>query len=290
MPTSPSGASNYTGNAEDDQATPDFGQPAYELPGYGSTRPQRKGGVRWGWIVATLVVLLLILVVVAEILARIVVGQVAAKEIEGAMPEGIKAEVDASTTGWCVLCELAAGELSGLELDGKNIEFGAARGSIDLFAESITLTDPIAVGAAEGTVEIGEASLNKLIAASAEESGFKLQGIDLKDGVFGYSSRIDVFGTEVLVRIDASVRIQSGGRIQINAETLSLQSGSFGTDIPVDAERFSLEFCVAEHLPEMLEITSVEVVEDGLKVGYRSTEPFAVTEDAFQSRGSCTSA
>ncbi len=268
---------------------PDFGQPAYELPGYGSPRPKQKGGVRWGWVVGTLVVLFLILVVVAEILARIIVGQVAAKEIEGAMPESIKAEVEASTTGWCVLCELASGELSGLELDGKNIEFGGARGSIDLVVESITLTDPIAIGAAEGTIRIGEASLNKLIAASAEESGFKLQGIDLKDGVFGYSSTLDVFGAEVVVRIDASVRMQSGGRIQVNAETLSLKSESLGTDIPVDAERFSLEFCVAEHLPEMLEITSVEVVDDGLIVGYRSTEPFQLTEDAFQTRGSCTS-
>lgn len=270
-----------------DQDLPDYGQPAYELAGYGDQPRTQKKGVRWGWIIGTLGVLVLILAVVAEILARIVVGQVAATEIEHAMPEAVTADVEASTTGWCVLCEIVAGEISGLNIEGKNVEFGGARGTIDLHAEGITLTEPVSLEGAEGTVQIGEASLNKLLAATSEQYGFKMQGLDLKDGVFGYSTNVEIFGAEVLIRVDASVRMQAGGRIQINAENLSLQSGTVGTDIPVDPERFSLEVCVAEHLPEMLEITSVKVVDDGLVLGYRSSEPFTLTADAFQTRGSC---
>ncbi|WP_192497069.1 LmeA family phospholipid-binding protein [Gulosibacter chungangensis] len=278
----------HSSSSGHDQELPDYGQPAYELPGYGEQTHSRKRGVHWGWVIGTLTVLLVILVVVAEILARIVVGQVAASQIEDAMPEAVRADVEASPTGWCVLCEVIGGELSGLDVEGKNVEFGGARGTIDLRAEGITLTDPVALDGAEGTVEIGEASLNKLLASTAEEYGFTVHGLDLKDGVFGYTTEVQVFGIEVQIRVDASARMQSGGRIQINAESLSIQTGAAPTDIQLNPENFTLEFCVAEHLPEMLEITSVEVVDDALVIGYRSTEPFTLTEDAFQTRGSCS--
>lgn len=286
-PDSSTPSSSYRGRDAD--ALPDYGQPAYELPDHPERGRARKRGVRWGWLLGSLAGLFLILLIAAEFIARLIVGAVAASEIEESMPEGVEATVSASTTGWCVLCELVSGELSGLDVEGENVEFGGARGSIDLHANSVTLTDPISVGAAEGTVRIGEASLNRILADTTAQYGFEMQGIDLNDGSFGFSSTIDVLGAEIRVEIEASVRIQSGGRIQIIAENLAVQSGSVGTDIPVDPDRFTLEFCVAEYLPEMLEITAVRVVDDGLEVGYRTTSELEITEEAFQTRGSCGS-
>lgn len=280
--------SNFDGDQGED--FPDFGQPAYELPGYGEQVRPRKQGVRWGWVIGILAFLLLVLVIAAELIARMVVGGVVASQVEESMPDGLEAQVEASTTGWCVLCELAVGELSGLRVDGQNVEFGEARGDIDIDVESITLSDPVVIGAVEGTVRISEGSLNRILAETTAAYGFEMRGIDLNDGSFGYSTTVDVFGAEVVVDIEASVRIQSGGRIQILAEHLSIKTGGVGTEIPVDPERFTLEFCVAEHLPEMLKITAVEVVDDGLEIGYRSTESFAITDDVFQSRGSCSPA
>ncbi|MDJ1369889.1 LmeA family phospholipid-binding protein [Gulosibacter molinativorax] len=276
--------------AEASDALPDFGQPAYELPGYGEQDRARPNGVRWGRLLVWLAVLLVVLAIAAELLTRILVGRIAASQIEESMPDGVVAEVSASATGWCVLCEVIGGELSGLDIEGSNVYFGAAKGSIDIAAESVTLTDPVEIGSAEGTVRIGEESLNRLLADATAEYGITMHAIDLQDGSFGYSTAVSVFGVDVTLDVVANARLQSGGRIQIFAESISVHSGASGADIPVDPEQFTLEFCVAEHLPESLEITSVEVVEDGLEVGYRTTEPMTITDKVFDTRGSCSAA
>ncbi|MGO1542900.1 MAG: LmeA family phospholipid-binding protein [Gulosibacter sp.] len=253
-------------------------------------RPTRRRKARWGWILGILLLVIIALMVIAEFIARGIVGQIAADQIETALPEGVEANVEASPTGWCVLCELIGGELSGLEISGDNVEFGGAAGDIDLFAESITLQDPSSVGAAEGSLRIGEDELNTLLDEVTADYGFEVDSLDLRDGSFGYQTSVNVFGAEVAIDIEASVRIQSGGRIQILAEELALQAGNQSADIPVDAERFTLQLCVAEHLPEIVEITSVEVVDDALEIGFRSTQGFELVEESFQTLGSCPGA
>ena len=49
------------------------------------------------------------LLVVTELVVRQVVGNVAATEIERALPSAVSAEVTATTTGSCVLCEVVVG-------------------------------------------------------------------------------------------------------------------------------------------------------------------------------------
>lgn len=280
---------DHVADGASEDGLPDFGQPEYELPDYGDQPRPRKRGLRWGWFVGSLAVLLLILIVAAEFIARILVGSISATQIKESMPEGIVADVRVTPTGWCVLCELANGELSGLDINGTNVEFGGARGTIDLHAEGITLSDPVVLAGAEGSVQIGEPSLNRVLHETMQANGFTMRSIDLHDGSFEYRTDVEVFGAVLTIDVQASVRVLSGGRIQIIAEELSLQTGALGADIPIDADRFTLDVCIAEYLPETLEITSVEVVESALEVRYRTTESIELAEDTFQTRGSCTS-
>lgn len=246
-------------------------------------RRRRIRGLGW-WIA---LVAIIVVPLSAEFAARGVVGHVAASETEKALPEGVAAEVSASTTGWCVLCELIGGELSGLRLESDSLTFGGATGAVALEARQVDLEQPIAVGALDGTLTIDEAQLNTLLQEVAAESGLSIDDVRLQDGRLGYATSFSAFGAEVRVDVSASVRVQSGGRLQILAEDLSLSAGSVGADIPVDPERFSLQICAAQYLPEMLQITSVSVVEDRLEIGYRADRAFTLAAESFQTLGAC---
>ncbi len=73
-----------------------------------ASRSPRRGRRR---IVALVIVLAVVaaLLVVTELVVRQVVGNVAATEIERALPSAVSAEVTATTTGSCVLCEVVVG-------------------------------------------------------------------------------------------------------------------------------------------------------------------------------------
>ena len=223
----------------------------------------------------------------AEFIARAVVGGIAADEIARALPPEVRAEVVAAPTGGCVVCELLGGGLSGLDVRGDSVAVGGLTGSVDAHASGVRLGDPVRIDALEGTVGVGADELSALVVAAANEQGVPLREVRFGDGEIDYRAEIDLFGLEFGADITSRLELRSGGRLQVQATAIQVDAGDVGGGFQLDPANFSLQFCLAEHLPANLEITSVRVYPDGLEAGVRTTGAFTTTEDAFAQLGSC---
>lgn len=251
-----------------------------------ASRSPRRGRRR---IVALVIVLAVVaaLLVAAELVVRQVVGNVAATEIERALPSAVSAEVTATTTGSCVLCEVVVGSISGLEVRGEQVTVGELTGTVDALAEQLTIREPITIGALNGTVHLGAEELDRMLREVATNAGIPYTGLEFVDGGIAYTAEITAFGVTTSARITANLEIRSGGRVQIVATGMELGGAGVNYDNVLDPSRFSLEFCAAEYLPEVFQLAGIELNPDGVNIGVRTTGPVTADEATFAVLGSC---
>lgn len=255
----------------------------------GSVVPAPKRTRRRWVIVGAVAAIVVVVLALIEILARVIVGQVAANELTTALPPEVSASVSATPTGACVSCELILGRLSGLDISSSDISIGGATGAVDAQVAGVRLASPNTVDDLSGTVRIGQADLNALVGQLAAAHGFPVGDIALHAGEVQYTSTLQLLGASLDVSVTARVSVMPGGWVQFTATRLQAMAGELDISAAEPADRFSFRFCAAEALPEVLRIESVAVDEGALALGFRSTGPFTPDSATLSRTGACHS-
>lgn len=250
----------------------------------GPAKRRRRRRRRTLAIVAATLALLLI---IAELTTRVLVGRIAADKIAEALPQGVSAHIQAAPKGACVLCEIATLRLSRLELSTSDLMVGDVRGQVNGDVAGIELGDPVYIDSLEGEITMSATEVNRLLREAAAAAGVTMNDLKFSNGTLSYATDIDVFGRQIEVLVDARVRIRAGGYIRIEATNLRFKAGDFSSQIDTDEQLVSFDACVAEFIPELLQITNVDVSEDGLAIGVRSRHGFTAAEESFTELGSC---
>ncbi len=230
---------------------------------------------------------LALVLVLAELVARALVGRIAAEKIAEALPQGVSAHIQVSPRSACVLCELATMRLSQLDLSTSDLMVGDVRGQVNGEATGIRLGDPVRIESLEGEIHLSATEVNRLLQEAAQTAGITINDLKFSNGTLSYATDIDVFGRRIAVVVDARVRIRAGGHIRIEATDLQFQSGHFNSQIDTQEQLVSFDACVARYIPELLEITNVDVSAEGLVIGVRTKRGFTAAEESFTELGSC---
>jgi len=230
---------------------------------------------------------LAVLLIIAELVARMLVGRIAADKIAEALPQGVSAHINATPKGACVLCELATLRLSKLHLSTSDLTVGDVRGEVNADAAGIQLGDPVQIDSLEGEIRLSATEVNRLLQDAAQTAGITINDLKFSNGTLSYGTEIDVFGRQIAVLVDARVRIRAGGYIRIEATDLRFKAGDFSSQIDTQERLVSFDACVAEYIPELLQITNVDVSDAGLTVGVRTRHGFTAAEESFTELGSC---
>lgn len=235
-------------------------------------------------IVAVILVLILI---GAELVVRVVVGRIATDRIQESLPDSVSADVVARPTGWCVTCEVIAGEISELHVDSDPIAVDGLQGRVNLDARGIRFRDEPSANHLEGKITLTEEEFNDAIDQLAPDSGIALNDVTIRDDGIRYRTSFSAFGETITVDVTASVHTRGDGQLQIRGESLSLASGRHRDGINLDPGRFTVRMCIAEVLPQELEITSVSTGYEQLEIELRTRQRVPLDGTAFQTAGSC---
>ncbi|UQN15903.1 LmeA family phospholipid-binding protein [Gulosibacter sp. ACHW.36C] len=249
-----------------------------------ATRRRARPGI----VAAIIVIAVVVLLVVVEIVARVLVGRITANQVEQSLPDGLSADVSAAATGTCVTCELLGGTISGIHVTSDDVTFGDVTGAASVDAHDVKLGSPISVGSLNGSIGIDEDELNALLQEVAAQSGIEIHSIELRDDGISYGTEIEVFGETVGLSVVANLEPRSGGRLRVVAEQVSITSGIGSAQVDLDADRFSFEMCLAEHLPAEVQLTSVQPSAQHVDISFRSTKAIPLDDTAFAELGSCT--
>lgn len=253
--------------------------------GDGATRVRRPR--RRLLITAIIIAVVLALLVTAEFVTRAVVSRIAADEVAKALPQGVSARIHATSGGACVLCEVSTRRLSNLKLSTEDLTVGEISGVVFADLSDIRLGDPVEVGALAGTIRMSSKEVNEVLATAAERTGLDIRTVEFGKDELRYRTTIDMFGRQVDLLVAAKVRIRAGGYVRIEATELRLEAGGVGSGFDTEAQLVSFDACIAEFIPDTLELTDVEVTERGLSVGVRSKRPFDAAEESFTTLGKC---
>lgn len=262
-------------------------EPLPVLPDEPSTRRRRR---RWPWVLAVTFVLLAVVVVVGDGVARGVAERRFAEEASASLPPGSE-PIAVSIGGFSFLQQLAVGSFERVEIDAPAIVTPDAQGAVtvsgSVVAEGVPLDGEAPVQRATGELVLTEQAVQGLVQANVD--GIDGAAVTLGDDVVRLTGGISIFGFDVDVRVTLRPELD-GDTIVFAAEGAEITGGGAAG---IDLERLvpqitaaRIPVCVAQVLPEGVELTSVDVTGDGAVIGL-AADDLVLTADALSRTGSC---
>ena len=231
----------------------------------------RRRGARSGrvfFIVAAIVIAIAALCVVAEIIVRNVAEQQVAEEIERGLPEGVEGDVDVTFGGVSVIAQYLSGTMQEVSISAPEVT---------------VLGSPIAVDVV-ATLSASEETVNRFVELQDIPGG-----VSLGDGTVGYDGTVRLLG----VPIDYSVTAEpeaAGDTVLLRPAGVEVAAGGGSIDVSGVVDRLlggePYPVCVAEYLPEGVEVNDVTVSPGELSVGIEASG-VAYSVDTLETRGSC---
>lgn len=245
-------------------------------------RPRRAGRV-WGTI-AAIVVVLAVLLVVADIVVRNVAEQRFGEEIRANLPEGVDGQVDVTIGGLSVIAQYLSGTMDRVELSAPTLDVDGATVAVDVVGEGVPVDLASPVGVITGTITADEASVNRLIAVAGVEGG-----LTLGDGVVGYRSTLEVLGFPIDYSVTARPTA-AGDTVLLQPEGAEIGAAGGSVDVSGLVDRVlggdPVAICVAEHLPEGVEVQGLTVAPGTATVELRAQQ-LMLDEASLARTGSC---
>lgn len=241
---------------------------------------------RWPWVLLGVLLLLAVLVVAAEILARSllpgIVRDVVIEKLD--LPADQQLDVDAAGL---LLPQLLAGRLDELRIATDDVALGTLDGAADVTLTGVPLHGGD-LGAATGTLTLAPDQFTPLLAAAS----VPLDTVSLAAPDASFSGTVDVLGFSLPVTVTVTPTIDDGdllltptsltlGGIVLTAEELSSRLGGLGIDLAA-AHRV----CLAARLPAGIALTDLTVRENDVVVAFRVNGAIA-SDPALQRIGTC---
>lgn len=267
---------------------PSSEHPTLVLPGdrRGGEPQQAKRRARWPWVLLIVIVVLAVLVVAAELIARAVLPGI----VRGAVIEHLSLpqdqQLDVEATG-ILLPQLIGGRLDHLHLSTESVTMGGITGAADVTATGVPLHGGD-VTEAQGSVRINQDQFTALIAAS----DLPIDEITFAEPDVQASGSFDVFGMPVPISLTVTpgadagellltpVELQVAG-LTLNATDIAERFGDLAAEV-AEPQRI----CIADQLPAGLTMTDLAI--DGSDAVIDIDIDGAIASDrALQENGVC---
>jgi len=245
-------------------------------------RPSRAARV---WItIVVIVVALVALVVVIDFVARGIAEQRVAEEIQGNLPAGVEGDVDVSIGGFSVIAQYLSGTMEQVTLTAPDLDVEGASADVTIVAQGVPVDLATPVRQLDAVIDIDEQSLNQFVEGAGIEGG-----LTLGEGTVAYDGQLKFLG----IPIDYTVTAQptaAGDTVLLEPTGVEVGAGGGSLDVSGIVDRLlgegPVEVCVADRLPEGVEVESIAVAPGTARLGLTAQ---GITLDAatLQQTGTC---
>jgi hypothetical protein len=248
--------------------------------------PRRRtgGGARAAIVIGMLVVIVLALIVLVETVGRGIAERAVADSIEQDLPEGVEGDVDVQIRGVSALWQVLRGSMDEIVATAPALDVYGVPVDVAVTAHGVPLAEGGTVERAEVVASIDEAAVD----AIAEAQGVP-GGLELGDGTVAYSDELEVLGIPIGFTITAEPEA-AGDRVLLTPVGADLQAGGSSIDASGLVDRIlggdPLPICVADRLPEGVELAGIDVTADGATVRLEATG-LPLAEETLATPGSC---
>ena len=245
---------------------------------------------RWPWLVAaaSVLVLLIVAVVVAERFARTAVEDEVRTRVVAALDLPADQPLDVEVAG-LVLPQLIAGTLDELTVSSDDIAWGGLSGAVRVTAEGVAIRGEQGAREARARIVLDE---DELRAVLARIDGFPEGEVTLDPPDLRLSTELRLFALAVPLGIELTPSADAG-ELVLDPGTLTLADAT--VDLDELRDRFGdaasavtgpWRICLADRLPSGVTLPGGEVTASGL-VGAVYVDPAIVDDAALQAPGTC---
>jgi hypothetical protein len=228
-------------------------------------------------------------VVVADVVARQLVGNYVSEKVHEALSLDPAEPVEVTIGGTSMLAQLISGRIERVDVSVDSVTIGDLTGSVTVQADGIPTDTSKTVDAVAIELHVSEADVQK---ATKALSGATVDSVIFVGGELQLSSTLSFFGLSVDIGLTVDPTVRDGvidftpTGVSLNGATTSTESlaQTFGPlAAPLTASR---SVCVAQWLPKDLSLTSVTIVGKELVVAIDGSA-VRLDDAALQELGSC---
>ena len=246
---------------------------------------RRPGRAARTWIsVGVAVVVLVALVVVADIVARGITEQRVAENIEANLPDGVEGDVTVAIGGFSVIAQYLSGTMEHVELDAPALTVEGAPIAVSVVAEGMPVDLASPVDRLTATITADADSVNQLITVAGVPTG-----LTLGDGTVGYEGRIEILGLPITYQVTAKP-VAAGDSVLLEPDGVEVGAVGAAIDVSGIVDRLlggdPLEICIADRLPEGVELESIAVTPGAAAIRLRA-DGLVLDAASLAQKGSC---
>ncbi|HWV50517.1 MAG TPA: LmeA family phospholipid-binding protein [Microbacterium sp.] len=246
-------------------------------------KPKRK---RWPWIVGGVVVVLIVLVVAAELIARAVLPGIARGIVIEQLDLPADQQLDVQAEG-ILLPQLIAGNLTELKLSTDAVTIGEITGAVDVTALGVPLRGGD-LESASGTVRIDQEQFEALLG----QTDLPIDSLEFDAPDVTATGSVALLGVSLPLALTATPGAEAGeltltpvalriGGVELNASEVADRLGDLGTRLTE-----TQHICIADQLPAGLTLTGL-TIEGTAAVIDLSVAGGIVSDPALQENGVC---
>jgi hypothetical protein len=250
---------------------------------------RRRTGLIVALVLVGLVVVLGIVAVIAESLARQQASALIADQVRQALALEPEHSVSVTIEGPPVLWQAAGGELEAVQIEVERVAFGELIGDLSLRATGTPIDSQQPTESLSAVFRVAEVDVAAL---AGFFSGIVVTDVQLDNREVQFETGFEFFGIEFSIGVGVTPTV-SDGQLLFSPSSLVLNDqrieasdlqGLFGGLVePLLATQ---SVCVAQYLPADLELTAVQVGDTQLLVVF-TAEEVALGGEGFSTRGTC---
>ena len=252
-----------------------------------AVRPPRRRA-RWPWVVGIVVVLLAVLVVGGEFVARAVVAQQIRSQVITALKLPADQQMDVNVGG-IVLPQLVAGRLADVRLSSKSVAIGPITSAVQVDATGVPIRGG-KLGSAKGTFRITADQLEKAIIAAAGSTPIESVALDGKNVTA--TGSVKLFGASVPLALALTPGAEGG---ELTFTPTSATIGAMTLDASDTSSPFAnalkplfatQKLCIADRLPAGVHLSGLRVDVDALVATF-AADSAITTDPKLLENGTC---
>lgn len=258
-----------------------------EPAGPPADEPERRGlggGAKAGIILGVLVAILAALVLLVETVGRDLAEDAASAAVAANLPDGVEGDVQVEIRGVSAIWQLITGRFDEIALIAPELLVEGVPLAAEVVLNDVPVEQGAPIGRAEATIRLDEASVDDI----AEAQGVP-GGLTLGEGVVAYEDQVELLGFVVGFTVTAEPEA-AGGTVLLRPVGAEIQAGGGSLDATGLVERIlggePVPICVADRLPEGVEVSAVEV-EPGEVAVRLEASGLPLDPAALQTRGTC---
>jgi hypothetical protein len=253
-------------------------------------RKRRRGVVLWSVLAAILVVLVIVAVALDGV-ARSYAGTLIENKVRSSLSIPASTPVDAKVGGASVLLQLLSGKLERVDVSSKGLAVGALTADATLTATGIPTDQSKPVDRAQLVFTVDETQLKTLVGTV---SGIPVDSLTVQSGAINLGTKVTVLGIGIPVTVAVAPSAVGGElaltpkSVTFNGQTLTPADlrKTFGS--LADTLLTTRKICVAEYLPKALKLDAVTVRGSSVALAV-SADDVTLNSGVFATKGVCAS-